>query len=195
MRKMWADRFFGAGHLEQINFASQTLDCDGTEPDLAMHLLSIYWSRQLHTGLIVYRPAFMRDMACGGRYFSKLLLNAMFYSASKHSTRPGVRRDPENEATAGWLYRKRFRELLADEFDKSSITTVQALLIMAVSLFSRCDERSTSWLYAGSAFNMVVDLGLHVGSTGGPPRDSHNDEAEEVARRVYWGAYGGSIAF
>lgn len=129
-------------------------------------------------------------MASGGQYFSKLLLNAMFYSASKHSTRPGVCRDPENQATAGWLYRKRFRKLLAEEFDKSSVTTVQALLIMAVSLFSRCDERSTSWLYAGMAFNMVIDLGLHVGSTGAPRNNSQSDEAGEVAKRVYWGAYG-----
>lgn len=129
-------------------------------------------------------------MACGGPYFSKLLLNAMYYSASKHSQRPSVRRDPENKATAGWLYRRRFRELLIEEFDKSSITTIQALLIIAVSLFSRCDERGTSWLYAGSAFNMIVDLGLHAGSTGGFPRGLQSGEAEEVGRRVFWGAYG-----
>lgn len=166
---------------------SGKLDFDGEDADLGSHLLSIYWNRQHHFGLIVYQTAFMRDMACSGPYFSKLLLNAMFFSASKNTLRPEVRRDPTNIRTAGYKYRHRFMELLSTEFDKSKITTIQALIIVAGALFTWCDERSTSFLYAGIAFNMIVDLGLHVGTTG---KEILSEEDFEVRRRLFWGAFG-----
>ncbi|KAL2854013.1 fungal-specific transcription factor domain-containing protein [Aspergillus pseudodeflectus] len=170
-------------HMEMMNMARGQLDFDGVDPGLGMHLLSLFWTRHLHAGFIVYRPAFMRDMACKGPYFSKLLLNAMFYSVSKHSPRTEIQRDNDCD-TAGWSFRLRFTELLRDEFDRSSIPTIQALLIMASSLFTRCDERSTSWLYAGNAFNMAIDLGLHV-----ELQTSLAPEEREVRRRVFWASY------
>lgn len=150
-----------------------------------MELLSIYWSRQLYTAQIIYRPLFMRDMACGGPYFSKLLLNAIFFAVSKHCTRLEIRSDPDDITTAGYRYRQRFSELLRDTFDKSEITTIQALLIMSNALFSRCDERSLSWLYAGNAFNMIIDLGFHIL----PAACSLPIEELELRRRILWGAY------
>jgi hypothetical protein len=178
-----------AGHLESINLTSGSLDFDGVDPEIGMNLLSIYWSRQQHCGLIVYRPVFMRDMACGGRYFSKLLLNAIYFSASKHSPHTNIRQEAGDNATAGWEYRQRITHLLKEEFDKSKITTIQALLIAANSLFSRCDESSVSWLYAGNAFNMIIDLGLHV-TPSNTPSEMVSEEDLEVRRRVFWGAYG-----
>ncbi|KAJ5184747.1 Mediator complex subunit Med10 [Penicillium cf. griseofulvum] len=173
------------GQLEPLNLAAGKLDFDGVDPEIGMHLLSIYWSRQLYTAQIIYRPAFMRDMACEGPYFSKLLLNAIFFVVSKHCDRPELRSDPNDITTAGWKFRQRFTQLLRDCFDKSEITTLQALLIMSNALFSRCDERSLSWLYAGNAFNMFIDLGLHVL----PDVDSIPAEELEIRKRVLWGAY------
>ncbi|CAI7620932.1 unnamed protein product [Penicillium crustosum] len=173
------------GQLEPLNLAAGRLDFDGIDPEIGMHLLSIYWSRQLYTAQIIYRPAFMRDMACEGPYFSKLLLNAIFFVVSKHCDRPELRSDPNDITTAGWKFRQRFTQLLRDCFDKSEITTLQALLIMSNALFSRCDERSLSWLYAGNAFNMFIDLGLHVL----PAVDSIPAEELEIRKRVLWGAY------
>ncbi|KAJ6079684.1 hypothetical protein N7467_009437 [Penicillium canescens] len=171
--------------LESLNLAAGRLDFDGVDPEIGMHLLSIYWSRQLYTAQIIYRPAFMRDMACEGPYFSKLLLNAIFFVVSKHCDSPELRSDPNDITTAGWKFRQRFTQLLRDCFDKSEITTLQALLIMSNALFSRCDERSLSWLYAGNAFNMFIDLGLHVL----PSPDSIPAEELEIRKRVLWGAY------
>lgn len=169
-----------------MNFATGALDFDGVEPCLGMELLSIYWTRQPHAGLIVYRTVFMRDMACGGPYFSKLLLNAMYYSASKHCSSTAIRHEAKDINTAGWSFRQRFTEILRDQFDQSRITSIQALLIMSSSLFSRCDERSVSWLYAGNAFNMLIDMGIHV--RRGTSR-SMSPEELEVRRRVFWGAF------
>ncbi|KAF3400171.1 Nitrogen assimilation transcription factor nirA, partial [Penicillium rolfsii] len=171
--------------LEPLNLAAGKLDFDGLDPELGMHLLTIYWSRQLYTAQITYRPVFMRDMACNGPYFSKLLLNAILFTVSKHCPRPELRSDPDDITTAGWRFRQRFTELLRESFDKSEITTLQALIIMSNSLFSRCDERSLSWLYAGNAFNMIIDLGLHVL----PSPNKMSAEELEVRKRVIWGAY------
>lgn len=174
--------------LETVNFIQGKLDFDGVDPELGMHLLSIHWSRQQSTGPVVYRTAFMRDMACAGPYFSKLLLNAIYFSSSKFTKRPEVRRDPDNSLTAGWSYRQRVVDLLSRCFDKSSITTIQALLIMSTALFSWCDEKSVSWLYAGMAYNMIIDLGIHVDANTLKRRLT--EEEIEIRRRLYWAAYG-----
>ncbi|KAM0342509.1 hypothetical protein ACHAPU_009483 [Fusarium lateritium] len=172
--------------LEDIHYSQGQLDFDGVDPDLGMHLLSLHWNRQHHSFLITYRPAFMRDMACGGPYFSKLLLNAIYFGSSKFSPRLEVRKDVNDVRTAGWKYRERVRELLGGSLDRSDITTIQALLVMTNSLFALGDERSAAWLYAGLAFRMLIDLGLHVDLT-----NSHlfSDEDLEIRRRVFWGAF------
>jgi len=170
--------------LETVNLLAGKLDFDGTDPDLGMHLLSIYWNRQHTSGPIVYHTAFMRDMACAGPYFSKLLLNAIYFYASKYTSRTEVRQDSNNSFTAGWAYRQRAAELLSKSFEISNITTIQALLIMSSALFSWCDEKSTSWLYAGMAFNMIIDLGIHVNAT------TLSEEELEIRSRVFWAAYG-----
>ena len=154
--------------LETVNFRHGKLEFDGVEPELGMHLLSLHWNRQHHSFLTTYRPAFMRDMACGGPYFSKLLLNAIY----------------------GWQFRQRVRELLGGALDKSEITTIQALLVMTNSLFALGDERSAAWLYAGLAFRMIVDLGIHVDTPAFAGSRRLSDEDREIRRRVFWAAFG-----
>lgn len=132
----------------------------------------------------------MRDMACRGPYFSKLLLNAIYFGASKFSPRLEVRRDPQDVRTAGWQYRQRVKELLAESLDKSEITTIQALLVMTNSLFALGDERSAAWVYAGIAVRMVIDLGLHIDCEDSPRASRFSDEDVEIRRRVFWAAFG-----
>ncbi|THC94182.1 hypothetical protein EYZ11_006323 [Aspergillus tanneri] len=175
--------------IETLNFQQGKLDFDGVDPELGMHLLSLHWNRQHHSFLITYRPAFMRDMACGGPYFSKLLLNAIYFGASKFSPRLEVRRDPDDVRTAGWLYRRRVKELLGGALDRSEITTIQALLVMTSSLFALGDERSAAWLYAGTAFRMIIDLGMHVDAPYLINMRRLSDEDLEIRRRVFWGAF------
>lgn len=178
--------------MERLNYHRGKLDFDGIEPELGMHLLDLHWNRQHHSYLITYRPAFMRDMACSGPYFSKLLLNAIYFSASKFSPRPEVRRDPDDVRTAGYQYRMRVKELLGNALDSSNITTIQALLMMAQSLFALGDERSAAWLYAGIAFRMLIDLGMHADTLALQNTRRSSDEDIEIRRRVFWGAFGKS---
>ena len=175
--------------MEILNFQQGKLDWDGVDPELGMHLLSLHWKRQHHSFLITYRPAFMRDMATGGPYFSRLLLNAIYFGASKFSNRREVRQDPSDARTAGWTFRRRVKELLGSALDRSEITTIQALLVMTSSLFALGDERSAAWLYAGTAFRMIIDLGMHVDATMLPNMRRLSPEDLEIRRRVFWGAF------
>ncbi|KAI6794416.1 hypothetical protein KC360_g7708 [Hortaea werneckii] len=155
--------------METVNKQAGSLDFDGVEPELGMHLLNLHWNRQHHSFLITYRPAFMRDMACQGPYFSKILLNAIYY--------------------AGWRFRERVRDLLGKAMDRSEITTIQALLQMTNSLFALGDEQSAAWLYAGVAFRMVIDLGLHVDATLMTRHRALSEEDLEIRRRIFWSAF------
>lgn len=175
--------------LESINARAGKLDFDGVDPELGLHLLNLHWNRQHHAYQATYRPAFMRDMACGGPYFSKILLNAIYYGASKFSPRLDIRKDPEDVRTAGWRFRDRVRDLLGPALDHSQISTIQALLQMSNSLFALSDEQSASWVYAGTAFRMLIDLGLHVDATAMPSMQRLSDEDIEIRRRVFWSAF------
>lgn len=128
-------------------------------------------------------------MACGGPYFSKILLNSIYYGAAKFSPRLELRKDPNDVRTAGWLFRNRVRDLLGHALDRSEITTIQALLQMTNSLFALGDEQSAAWVYAGTAFRMLADLGLHVDATMLPNLQRLSEEDIEIRRRIYWAAF------
>ncbi|USW48788.1 Putative zn(2)-C6 fungal-type DNA-binding domain-containing protein [Septoria linicola] len=141
--------------MEAVNTARGLLDFDSVDPEMGLHLLNLHWNRQHHSFLVTYRPAFLRDMACQGLYFSKILLNAIYFGSAKFSPRLELREDPDDVRTAGWQFRQRLRELLGEAMDQSKITTIQALLQMTNSLFALGDEQSAAWLYAGLAFRMI----------------------------------------
>jgi len=134
----------------------------------------------------VYRPAFMRDMACHGRYFNDLLLNVIMFVAVKYSAEPS-----NDSCVSAMTFRRTAEEMLyrADThlLIKSSVTTIQALLLMANTLFAWCDERSLSWQYTGIAINMIIDLGIHTTNSAFYQRGSAEDL--EIGRRIFWAAY------
>ncbi|KAI9705225.1 MAG: hypothetical protein M1820_005372 [Bogoriella megaspora] len=180
--------------LELTNLASGKLDFDGVEFELGMHLLTVFWNRQHHSGSIVYRPLFMRDMAGRGPYFSKLLLNAIFFHALKSSPRYLGQCDVgDTPAISGWTYRKRIEAILHQPNEqmlyKSNITTIQALLLFSDALLAWCDERSLAWHYSGIAINMIIDLGIHVEDSAPRGRSLKSAEDVEVRRRLFWAAF------
>lgn len=182
------------GQLETVNFQARQLDFDGTDPELGMLLLSVYWNRQHYAGTVVYRPAFMRDMACDGPYFSKLLLNAMFFAASKFIPDAEVRSKADDINTAGRPFRQKFEDSIQQTgpplLYQSRISTAQALLVVADVLFSWCDERSLSWHYMGLAISMMVDLGIHTERSSGFTAQPQSSEDIEIRRRLFWSAFG-----
>ncbi|KAF4337140.1 nitrogen assimilation transcription factor nit-4 [Fusarium beomiforme] len=179
--------------LEKVNLRAGKLDFGDVDPKVGMDLLSKFWNRQHYMGSIVYRPAFMRDMANKGPYYSDLLLRAMLFSGSMHSVDAAALRSTGKLNSIGRPYRIKFEEALhssgSQVLFKSEITTIQALLVVSDALFSWCNERSLSWHYLSTAISMVVDLGLHI---DGPARRSSrklSPEDIEIERRVFWATF------
>ncbi|KAK9482642.1 nitrogen assimilation transcription factor nirA [Lipomyces starkeyi] len=151
---------------DEPTLATSKLDFDGIDPSLGMHLLSIYFNRQHEEWSFTGLPS------CG-----------TWRSSDRYTSRSN------GHTTTGWAYRQRFIELLSTALEKSEITTIQALIIIASPMFMWCDERSTSWLCAGIAFDMIIDLGIHVDVSNLPNSRRLSDEDLEVRRRIFWGAY------
>lgn len=149
----------------------------------------MFWKTANSAFLVVYRAAFMRDWACGGPYYSKLLLNAIYHNASRHVSEDSAHRCNTNGATLRARFQQRFKELLRENFDQSSTTTVQALLVMSVSLAALRNGRSVAWLYSGMAYRMIFDLGLHT-SKSRSSVSKQSSEHSEIQRRIFWSAFG-----
>ncbi|KAL4886093.1 fungal-specific transcription factor domain-containing protein [Aspergillus karnatakaensis] len=188
--------------MEMININAGKLDFDGVEPEVGLKLLTTFWNRQHHSGPIVYRSTFMRDMACNGPSFSKLLLNAIYFSASDYVFQAAAsdwdgnintRCDATDSCTVGHQFRRKFEKYLHDPdtrlLFKSQVTTIQALLLVSNTMFSWCDEKSLSWHYSGIAVNMIIDLGLHTESHRPRVGASLLVGELETHRRLFWAAF------
>lgn len=151
----------------------------------------MFWKTAHSAFLVVYRPAFMRDWACGGPHHSKLLLNAIYCNASRHLSENNIRRYDTSRAALRARFQQRFKELLRESFDQSTTTTVQALLVISVSLSALGEDcRSVSWLYSGMAYRMIVDLGLHTSKSHSSTSKQASEEDDEIQRRIFWSAFG-----
>jgi len=133
----------------------------------------------------------MRDMAHRGRYFNDLLLNVIMFVAVKYTPAQPRADSSVDSCVNATTFRRTAEDMLyrADThlLTKSSVTTIQALLLMANTLFAWCDERSLSWQYLGIAINMIMDLGIHTTDSTFYQRGSAEDL--EIGRRIFWAAY------
>lgn len=110
-----------SGQLELLNTGLSERCLNSVEHEFAMHLLSLYLTRQSTVALIVYKPVFTRDMINDGPYFSKLLLNAIYFTAAKYTSRVEVRDVTSNPLSAGRRFRRRIEELLPYYLSKSDV--------------------------------------------------------------------------
>ncbi|CAB5216480.1 unnamed protein product [Rhizophagus irregularis] len=81
---------------------------------------------------------------------------------------------------SGSSFYTKARELLRDEFDKPSISVVQALLLLSVQISGQKD--SITWVYIGLAIRIAQDMGLHRDSA----KWNIDERQSEVRRRVWW---------
>ena len=131
----------------------------------------------------------MRDWAVDGKYFSKLLLNAIYHNASRFASEPLVLKHARSIPALRRRFRERFSQLLRETLGESKVTTTQALLVMSGSMSLIGDDGSTIWLYSGMAFRMMFDLGLHTVGVGAFRQNTPSEEDKEVQRRLFWSAF------
>ncbi|KAI1267803.1 hypothetical protein F5Y18DRAFT_424101 [Xylariaceae sp. FL1019] len=138
-------------------------------------LLHTHWTWVSPMFMWVYRPAFVRDMATGGRYYSEFLLTVICAHAAKYQ-----------DGNVVDMLLARARRLLGTAIQRpSSIPTIQALLQLSARDLAH-GSISQAWVYSGIAFRMASDLGLQhcgVDLKGMSPIDL------TVRRRLFWGCY------
>lgn len=148
------------------------------------HLLNLYftWAHPFYH--FFSREQFLYDLARGRTDFcSPMLVNAVLAFACHYSDRPQARTDPSNPTTAGDQFFTKAKNIL-DRNEKSCLTTVQALGIMAVRECSHGRD-GNGYKYAGMCVRMALELGLHLSVIGSQLRSS-DIEARKV---TFWGAF------
>lgn len=125
--------------------------------------------------MYVYRPAFIRDMARSGRYYSEFLLTVICAHAAKYQ-----------DGNYAEILLPRVRRLLGDAVQQpSSIPTVQALLQLSARELAN-GSMSQAWVYSGIAFRMASDLGLEY---IGPNVRGLDPVDLEIRKRLFWSCY------
>ena len=87
---------------------------------------------------------------------------------------------------AGDEYAAKARQLLSLEFDRPTLSNVQALVILGLHEFGS-SRGARAWMYAGIAIRMAISLGLNVEDEG---RLANQSWIEcEIRRRVFWATF------
>ena len=192
--------FTGDEHNDNHLVASQALSDVSTEASQALeeHLLALYWTWQHPFFTLFSRSIFLRDreiaraggsMATSSKHFSPLLLNAILAHAAHLSSRPEVRTDPNEPATAGNCYFRTARKLLEVELESPSMTTVQALALMGSREAGCGRDVGLGWLYSGMSFRMALDLGLHLRCDDLVKKGQISQEEADARVTTFWGCY------
>ncbi|KIW88135.1 uncharacterized protein Z519_11246 [Cladophialophora bantiana CBS 173.52] len=181
---------------EYTYMVERKIDFDGLDWEVAHHLLELHWNHH-HLGFMgTYRPAIMHSLATHGPHCNKLLLNALFYSASLQSSRPNMNDSASGVESYGARFFRRFQSLLATEIQTSTTTNIAALTFMGSACVSN-GKQTIGWLFAGIAYRMIVDMGLHIDPNKlpisslvpGKPQILPTSVDLEIQRRYIWGAY------
>lgn len=138
------------------------------------HLLRIHAVWIYPAFLFTYRPYFLRDTACGGELSSHLLVAVICLHATRFT-----HRHLQTELSA------RVHFLLGQTLPQQpSIATIQALLHLSAREIGM-GECSKSWLYAGMAFRIGVDLGIFAKGRSQDVDPARKSISNQVACRWY----------
>ena len=180
--------------------------------EISSELLKYHWCWMHPLFLFVYRPAFTRGMAMIDNsslhsrdppYFSDTLLKVIHAHGARflnhevyqhnYPTSTNVQ-TPLATAMTGQEFMQNITEdarygLGMDMLRPSSIPTIQALLQQSAReiVFGRSSQ---AWTFAGVAFRMALDMGIHL------PSDnlqsfvkSLTPEDIEIRKRLFWSCY------
>ena len=147
------------------------------------HLLALYFCWEYPTFASLSKEHFLKDFKDGTRrYCSSMLVNALLALGCRFSTKPNTRANQDDPHTSGDHFFKESLRLYHLEQDHRSLTTIQALGIMAIREAS-CGRDSESWYYAGQSIRIAIEMGLHM-------NDGTGDEDEvAVQAATFWGAF------
>ncbi|KAI1464601.1 fungal-specific transcription factor domain-containing protein [Daldinia caldariorum] len=151
--------------------------------ELLNDLLDTYWCYPHHFHCVLCKPLFLRDLYTPGPYVTPFLLCAVLAQAARYSTR-------RDATEVGQTFASRALQLLPSDIDKgSSIPTIQGLLILSARECA-CGRVSQGWLYSGTAFRMMRDLGIDISPRKlGHLAKQFTEEELAVRKQVFWSCY------
>ncbi|KAI9027324.1 fungal-specific transcription factor domain-containing protein [Phycomyces nitens] len=110
--------------------------------------------------------------------------------AARFSDRPGIKTDPIWQS--GDKYAEKARGLLNDVIENPKLEYVQGLLLLTLHFYG-CGQGPRSWMYAGIAIRMCLDLELHVEPaleySVGDVIDIEKWAYFETRRKVFWDSF------
>lgn len=154
------------------------------DAEFVEHLLNLYfcWVHPFHH--FFSRDHFLHDMGRGRTEFcSAMLVNALLSLACHYSDRRLARADPGNASTSGEHFFAEAKALL-DNSERPSLTTVQALAIMAMRETSQGHD-SNGYQFTGRCVRMALELGLHLSTIGSGLKSSEI----EVRKITFWAVF------
>ncbi|KAL2810250.1 fungal-specific transcription factor domain-containing protein [Aspergillus granulosus] len=156
--------------------------------ELVDHLIGLYfkWEQPWHQ--VVDERLFRESMQTNGRYSSQILLNAILSIGSRYSDRIQTRSNPDESNTAGQLFLEAAEELLHFELKSPSITTIQALAVMAVAYVAMGSD-DAGWLRHGMAIRLALDMGFNLDPSILKQSYRLTDEEAALRRQIYWALY------
>lgn len=157
-----AFHFTGWGHRTTPRRKSVVSQLDPLElppKDLSEHLLQIYFKHFYPLLPIFYKKRLYSSLASPLEPVSPLLLNAIYAVASRVSPDVRVRSDPSSPDTAGDIFFERAKCLLDNYYDIPKVSTVQALLLMAIHQHGTM-KYVRAWLYSGMVSKSKI--GIHA---------------------------------
>lgn len=153
--------------------------------NLVHHLLALYFCWEYPTFASLSKEHFLRDFQNGRqRFCSPMLVNALLALGCRFSTQPMTRESPNDSYTSGDHFFKEALRLYNNETDHHSLTTIQALGIMAIREASSGRD-SESWYYGGQSQRLALEMGLndtHI-------HDEEDDDELAVRAATFWGAF------
>ncbi|KUL90455.1 hypothetical protein ZTR_00212 [Talaromyces verruculosus] len=182
--------------IEAHKFLTPTNPFEGVDWDTIRHLLDIHWNRHHLMFLLTYRPLVVQNFHEDGPYANQLLWYAIFYASALHSQRREIRGPSSIGPGLKDMFYHRFKTLLPNALEKSSVPSVAALLLMGSSLVSS-GQQTAGWMYCGLAYRMINDLGLDLDMADSlSPHSTSQSTLEQVSlyeqemrRRIFWSAY------
>ncbi|CAB91175.1 DNA-binding transcription factor, amino acid sensing, Cha4 [Schizosaccharomyces pombe] len=152
------------------------------EFDTCQELLSLFFLKQYHNFMFVFRDYFIRDFELGGGpYYSQWLLFAICSIGAMISP------DDDLKNLSNTLANIAEKWVLDEGLNSPDITTLQTLLVLGIREIGR-GLTFKGWLFSGMAFRLVYDMGLHLD----PDHWDHSEESRidrEVRRRCFWGCF------
>ncbi|KAL3417145.1 fungal specific transcription factor [Phlyctema vagabunda] len=156
------------------------------DTEFVKHLMTLYFCWEYPTFASLSKEHFLDDFKSGRQQnCSALLVNAILALGCRFSLQAKARAVPDDPNTAGDHFFAEAKDLLNQEQDRHSTTTIQALGLMSIREAS-CGRSSHSIYLSDQAIRLTVEMGLHLEKD-----DETEDATEERAVRAatFWGAF------